>query len=153
MFDLAGMDQSWNSSQWVDVGTTAHSDDDLLPQLDGTYDSTSEQSHTSQTLRLSKNKMNRHNVDSNYIPQVDGICDSDDSISHMDVMEDCNLCMCDRNCRDVTIHPGGMRRSSNREVDDDHIPQLDGTHDDEGNKLPHSCEHLLICRVIADDFP
>jgi len=45
--DLAGMDMSWNSSQWVsvhrDVSPTVseNSDDDRLPQLDGLTDNKS----------------------------------------------------------------------------------------------------------------
>ena len=35
-FDLAGMDQSWNSSQWVDVSTNQPAED--IPQVDGAAD-------------------------------------------------------------------------------------------------------------------
>ena len=35
-FDLAGMDQSWDSSQWVDVSATDGGDN--IPQFDGTGD-------------------------------------------------------------------------------------------------------------------
>jgi hypothetical protein len=81
MFDMGGMDQSWNSSQWVDVERKADSDDDIIPQLDGTWDLPSSiQSNRLCTANYRQQKTAQDHaktltLDAGDIPQIDGVFD------------------------------------------------------------------------------